>query len=397
MREENSSCALSLMPRDTPKIMSDKKPSGLEDVVVAQSSICYIDGQRGQLVYRGFDIDVLVQNAEFEEVAWLLWNGNLPTQSELSDLKKQIGAALILPPRVIELMKVLPFDSHPMRVLEVAVAALGTFDPDADDMSPEANRTKAVRLLAQLPTITTAWHRIKQDLEPIPAKPDHSLAYNFLYTLEGKEPSDYAVKTFDAALVLHADHELNASTFSARVTAATLSDLHSAVVSAIGTLKGPLHGGANQAMMQMLLEIGDVDNVVPYMEKMLSQKKKVMGFGHRVYKAKDPRAVILEGMSEELGKRANDSKWFEMTRAVEEYFQPKVKAKGLFPNVDFYSASAYQVMGIPHDLFTPIFACSRVAGWTAHLLEQYANNRLFRPSSDYIGPQDQEWVPLEKR
>ena len=377
--------------------MSDKKPSGLEDVVVAESSICYIDGQRGQLVYRGYDIDDLVANASFEEVAWLLWHGDLPTQSELDGLKADLAHSMILPQHLLDLLHTLPFDANPMRVLAICAGALGTLDPAADDMSGPANNAKAVRLTAQLPLVMNSWHRISSDLEPIAPKVGESLAYNMLYCMNGDEPDPYAVETMDAALILHADHELNASTFSARVTAATLSDLHSAVVSAINTLKGPLHGGANEAVMKMLEEIGDVDKAADYVENATANKKKIMGFGHRVYKAKDPRAVILEGMSRELGERAGNSKWFEMTHAVEEAFQPKVASKGLFPNVDFYSASAYQVMGIPHSLFTPIFACSRVVGWTAHLLEQYANNRLFRPSSDYIGATGRKYQPIGER
>ncbi len=377
--------------------MSDKKPSGLEDVVVAQSSICYIDGKRGQLVYRGYDIDDLVENASFEEVAWLLWRGDLPTQTELDGLQSDLAHAMTLPQHLRDLLHTLPFDANPMRVLAIGAAALGTLDPDADDMSGGANNAKAIRLTAQLPLIMNHWHRINQDMTPIDPKVDKSLAYNLLYCMNGEEPDEYAVETMDAALILHADHELNASTFSARVTAATLSDLHSAVVSAINTLKGPLHGGANEAVMKMLQEIGEPDKAAEYVENAAANKKKIMGFGHRVYKAKDPRAVILEGMSEELGKRAGNTKWFEITREVEQAFQPKVAEKGIFPNVDFYSASAYQVMGIPHQLFTPIFACSRVVGWTAHLLEQYANNRLFRPSSEYIGATDRKYVPIGER
>jgi citrate synthase len=326
-----------------------------------------------------------------------LWNGHLPSQSELDELKAELNASMHFPKHLIDLLKNLPFDAQPMRVLQMATAALGILDPDADDMSPEANRKKAINLTVQLPIITCAWHHIRNGtLMPSP-KPEKSLAYNFLWLLNATEPDDYAVQTFDAALIIHADHELNASTFSARVTAATLSDMHSAITSAIGTLKGPLHGGANEAVMQMLQEIGEVENVPHYMENLRANKQKVMGFGHRVYKAKDPRAKILEKMSEELGKRAGDTKWFEMTRAVEEIFQPQVAAKGIYPNVDFYSASAYQVMGIPRDLFTPIFACSRVVGWTAHLFEQYANNRLFRPSSDYVGPQGLKYAPIAER
>jgi len=377
--------------------MSDKKPSGLEDVVVAESSICYIDGKRGQLVYRGYDIDDLVKNASFEEVAWLLWSGDLPTQSELDSLRHDLSVAMHFPKHLLEVLRELPFDANPMRVLAIATAVLGTLDPDADSMTPEANRKKAIRLTAMLPLITTAWHRIRNGYELLESNPEKSLAWNFLYMLTGQEPDDYAVETFDAALILHADHELNASTFSARVTAATLSDLHSAVCSAINTLKGPLHGGANEAVMKMLEEIGSLDNVEHYMEQLRANKQKVMGFGHRVYKAKDPRAVILERMSEELGKRAGETKWFEMTRRVEEIFQPTVASKGIYPNVDFYSASAYQVMGIPRDLFTAIFACSRVVGWTAHLFEQYANNRIFRPSSDYVGSTGRKWKPVSER
>jgi len=377
--------------------MIDKKPSGLEDVVVAQSSICFIDGKRGQLVYRGYDIDDLARHASFEEVAYLLWNGDLPNAEQLNELKHDLNGAMHFPKHLLELLRELPFDANPMRVLSMGVVTLGILDPDADSMTPKANRKKAVRLTAQLPLITTAWHRIRNGYELLEPRADKSLAWNLLYLLSGQEPDDYAVETFDAALILHADHELNASTFSARVTAATLSDLHSAVVSAINTLKGPLHGGANEAVMKMLQEIGSLDNVDHYMEQLRENKRKVMGFGHRVYKAKDPRAVILEGMSEELGRRANDTKWFEMTRRVEEIFQPQVAEKGIYPNVDFYSASAYHVMGIPSDLFTPIFACSRVVGWTAHLFEQYANNRIFRPSSEYVGEVGRHWKPIGER
>ena len=377
--------------------MSDKKPSGLQDVVVAQSSICFIDGKRGQLVYRGYDIDDLAENSSFEEVAYLLWNGDLPSSAQLDQLRQDLRHAMTLPDRVYDILRDLPFDASPMRVLQLATAALGTFDPLGDDMSDAGNRGKAIRLTAQLPLIATAWHRISQEQEPLAPDPDKSLAHNFLAMICGQEPDPYAVKTFDTALILHADHELNASTFSARVTAATLSDMHSAVTAAIGTLKGPLHGGANEAVMKMLLEIDEAESVDAYMSTHLAAKKKVMGFGHRVYKAKDPRAVILEKMSEELGRRRNDSKWFEMSRRVEEIFQPTVASKGIFPNVDFYSASAYHVMGIPRSLFTPIFACSRVVGWTAHLLEQYANNRLFRPDSDYIGKTGLKYQPIENR
>lgn len=377
--------------------MAEKKPSGLENVVVAESSICFIDGERGQLVYRGYDIDDLAEHSTFEEVAYLLWNGRLPLQNELNELKQELFDAMNLPPQLLAVLKQLPKDADGMRVLQAATSVLGMIDPQGSEMTPEANRAKAIRLTAQLLLLTTTWHRLQQGLEPLKPRREYGLAWNFLYALKGEEPDSYAARTFDVALILHADHELNASTFSARVTAATLSDMHSAIVSAIGTLKGPLHGGANEAMMKTLREIGSVEAAPEFVEQMVRDKKKVMGFGHRVYKAKDPRAKILEGMSEELGKRMGDSKWFEMSRAVEATFQPKVADKGIFPNVDFYSASAYHVMGIPDNLFTPIFACSRVVGWTAHLLEQYANNRIFRPDSDYVGEKGLKWQPIEER
>lgn len=377
--------------------MAEKVAEGLQDIIVAESSICYIDGKRGQLIYRGYDIDDLAENSTFEEVAYLLWNGELPTRSQLDELLKEFNEALVLPEEVLTVLRVLPRDTHPMRVLEIAAAVLGTLDPQGDENTPEANRAKSIRLTSQLFLTTATWHRLRQGLGPAEFTAERSLAENFLHAVTNEQPDDYAARTFDVTLILHADHELNASTFAARVTAATLSDLHSAVVSAIGTLKGPLHGGANEAVMKMLEEIGTLENVESYMEELLAARKKVMGFGHRVYKAKDPRAKILEKMSQELGKRTGQTKWFDISHRIEEIFQPKVADKGIYPNVDFYSASSYHVMGIPRDLFTPIFACSRVVGWTAHLLEQYADNRLIRPASDYIGKTGLKYEPIENR
>jgi citrate synthase len=377
--------------------MPDKKPSGLENVVVADSKICFIDGKRGQLVYRGYDIDDLAQNSSFEEVAYLLWHGDLPTGQQIDKLHKDINYSMVLPARVLDIMQSLPFDANPMRVLETTTSALGTFDPLSDDNSPDSNLAKAIRLTAQLPMIVSTWNRIRNDQIPVEPDAGKGLAYNLLKMLTGHAPDAESERVFDAALILHADHELNASTFSARVTAATLSDMHSAVTSAIATLKGPLHGGANEAVASMLIEIGDIEHVDAYMQNLIAQKKKVMGFGHRVYKAKDPRAVILERMSEDLAKRKGDTKWFDMSRRIEEIFQPTVAEKGIYPNVDFYSASTYHVLGIPRDLFTPIFACSRVVGWTAHLMEQYANNRLFRPDSNYIGNTGLKYAPIDQR
>lgn len=377
--------------------MADKKPSGLQDVIVAESSICYIDGRRGQLVYRGYDIDDLAENSNFEEVAYLLWNGRLPKQAEMDELHQAFIDAMQLPPAVYDILKTLPRETHPMRVLEIGAAALGAFDSQAEINEEAVNRQKSIRLTSQLSVLTTSWHRLRNGLDPVQPDASKGFAYNFLRLLTGEDPDEYAARTFDVALILHADHELNASTFSARVTAATLSDLHSSVVSAIGTLKGPLHGGANEQVMKMLESIGEAERTDEWMAKYLASKQKVMGFGHRVYRAKDPRAKILEKMSEELGKRMNNTKWFDISRRVEQYFQPIVAAKGIYPNVDFYSASAYHVMGIPRDLFTPIFACSRIVGWTAHLLEQYANNRIFRPASDYEGPMGLKYEPIEQR
>jgi citrate synthase len=377
--------------------MAEKKPGGLEDVVVCESSICFIDGQRGQLVYRGYDIDDLAEHSTFEEVAYLLWNGRLPLQHELDELKTELFEAMLLPSELVEMLQLLPSDADAMRVLQVGVSSLGILDPEGSDMREAANRTKAIRLAAQLVLLTATWHRLSHNLEPIEPNPDYGLAWNFLYMMSGEEPNEFAARTFDVALILHADHELNASTFSARVTAATLSDMHSAIVSAIGTLKGPLHGGANEAVMKMLREIPDAASAAQYVEDAVESKKKIMGFGHRVYKAKDPRAKILEGMSKELGERIGDTSWFDKSVAVEAAFQPRVAPKGIYPNVDFFSASAYHVMGIPDNLFTPIFACSRVVGWTAHLLEQYAANRLFRPDSDYVGAKGLKWKPVDER
>lgn len=378
-------------------MVKEKKPSGLEDVVVCEQDICFIDGKRGQLVYSGYDIDDLCEHSTFEEVAFLLWNGRLPDATELKELHRALSQAMFLPDAIFDLLRVLPKNTDAMRALSTGVSALGAFDAQAEDNSPEANYAKAIRLTAQLPLLTTAWHAINQGHKPFQPDRTKSIAYNFLKSLEGKEPDEYAVRTFDVALILHADHELNASTFSGRVTAATLSDMHSAVVAAINTLKGPLHGGANEAVMKMLRAIGDVNKAESYVQNMIANKQKVMGFGHRVYKAKDPRAVILEGMSEELAQQSGEGKWFEMSRIVEKTFQPTVASKGVYPNVDFYSASTYHMMGIPDDLFTPIFACSRVVGWTAHIMQQYANNRIFRPSSDYVGPKNLKWVPVEER
>lgn len=369
-------------------------PAGLEDVVAGNSSVCFIDGKEGRLVYQGYDIHDLAAKATFEEVVYLLWHGKLPNQAQLDDLKQQLSAARALPAAVLNVLKGLPKDAHPMEALRTGVSLLGMYDPDSKDMSREANLRKAIRLTAQVGTISAAWGRIATGKEPVAPRTDLSHAGNFLYMLTGEVPGEYETHVFDVCLTLHADHELNASTFSARVTAGTLSDLHSAITSAVGTLKGPLHGGANEQVMLMLLEIGSVANAEAWITDALAKKKKVMGFGHRVYKTMDPRAVWLRQFSEEMGKRAGETKWFEISEVVHRVVHEQ---KGLYPNVDFYSASTYYTMGIPTDLFTPIFATSRISGWTAHVLEQYDNNRLIRPRAEYVGPNKLEWVPIEQR
>jgi citrate synthase len=365
---------------------------GLEGIVATTSSISSIID--GVLTYRGIDIDDLAENASFEEVAYLLWYGKLPTQSELDGLIKQLGEFAPLPDAIIEQLKLYPKDANSMAALRSAVSSLALYDASANDMSSEANLLKAIKLQAQLPTIVAAFARIREGKEPVAPKAGVSVAYNFLYMLTGQEPEQVAVKALDQALVLHADHELNASTFAARVTVATLSDIYSGVTSAIGALKGPLHGGANEAVMVMLEEIGSFANVESYINEKLANKEKIMGFGHRVYKNGDPRAKHLQKMSRELGKLTGNMQLYEMSVKIEELVTGQ---KGLKPNVDFYSASVYTTLQIPRDLFTPIFAISRVSGWTAHILEQYENNRLIRPRAEYTGPTDQKVTPIELR
>jgi citrate synthase len=376
-----------------------KPKAGLEDVVAASSSICYLDGQRGVLAYYGYDIHDLVR-ASFEEVCYLLWHGRLPNRAELGDLQSQLAAARPLSEAVLRLMKQLPpaSSSGGMDTLRTLTSALGQFDPEANDSSQQANYRKAVRLTAQLGSIVATYGRLQQGGGPIQPDPALGHAANFLYMLTGQRPSALATHAFDVALVLHADHELNASTFVARVAAATLTDLYSAIVGAIGALKGPLHGGANADVMRMLIEIGQdapPERVDEAIRGKLARKVKIPGFGHRVYRTEDPRATHLRKMSKELGERAGNTRWFEMSRRIEQLVTGEKK---LYPNVDFYSASTYYTLGIPIDLFTPIFAVSRVSGWTAHCLEQYANNRLIRPRTDYIGPSyPQTFLPLDQR
>jgi len=373
-----------------------KPKAGLEDVVAATSSICYLDGTRGVLAYYGYDIHDLAK-ATFEETCYLLWHGRLPNRAELGDLQSQLAAARPLSEPILRLMKQLPA-SDGMDMLRTLTSALGQYDPEVDDTSPQAQYRKAVRLTAQLGSLVATYGRLQAGGGPIQPDPALGHAANFLYMLKGERPSALSTRAFDIALILHADHELNASTFAGRVIAATLSDIYSAVVGAIGALKGPLHGGANAEVMKMLIEIGpeaSPERIDEAIRGKLAKKIKIPGFGHRVYRTEDPRATHLRRMSKELGERAGNTRWYEMSQRIEQLVTGEKK---LYPNVDFYSASTYYTLGIPIDLFTPIFAVSRVSGWTAHDLEQYKNNRLIRPRTDYIGPAyPQTFLPLEQR
>jgi citrate synthase len=368
--------------------------AGLEGVIAGESEICYIDGYQGILSYRGYNIHTLADNAVFEEVIFLLWNGWLPKQAELDQLKKDLVAERELPFQVVNFLRGMT-ESSPMDVLRTAVSMLGLYDPEASDMSAEANQRKAMRLMARTATIVTTLDRLRKGGPLIAGDPSLGFAANFLYTLTGNRPDDVMERAFDVALTLHADHELNASTFAARVIAATLSDIYSCVTGGIGALKGPLHGGANQDVIRWLLKLGDEEAAAESVRNTLARKVKIPGFGHRVYRTDDPRATHLRVLSEELGKRTGHEKLYRLSKRMEETVK---EIKQLNPNVDFYSASAYYSLGIPVDLFTPVFAVSRMSGWTAHVLEQYRNNRLIRPRAEYKGnPDGQTWIPIGKR
>ena len=374
-----------------------KPKAGLEDVVAATSAICYLDGDRGVLAYYGYDIHDLAKGATFEEVCYLLWHGRLPNRAELGDLQSQLAAARPVSEPILRFMKQLP-SGDVMDMLRTLTSALGQYDPEVNDSSPQAQYRKAVRLTAQMGSIVATYGRLQAGGGPIAPDPALGHAANFLYMLTGNRPNALSTRAFDIALVLHADHELNASTFAARVAAATLTDIYSATVGAIGALKGPLHGGANADVMRLLIEIGPEatpERVDDAIRSKLARKVKIPGFGHRVYRTEDPRATHLRRMSKDLGERAGNTHWFEMSQRIEALVTGEKK---LYPNVDFYSASTYYTLGIPIDLFTPIFAVSRVSGWTAHCLEQYKNNRLIRPRTDYIGPPyPQPFLSLDAR
>lgn len=366
---------------------------GLEGIVATTSSVSSIIDDT--LTYVGYNIDDLAENATFEEVIYLLWHRKLPNKQELSELTNALSENMNLPKEVLDHFKTYPIKQvHPMAALRTAISLISLYDEEADLMDEEANYRKAIRLQAKIPTIVAAFARVRKGLEPVDPRKDLSFAANFLYMLSGKEPDDVAVEAIDKALVLHADHELNASTFTARVCVATLSDVYSGITAAIGALKGPLHGGANEAVMNMLTEIGSLENVEPYIREKLNNKEKIMGFGHRVYRQGDPRAKHLKRMSKKLTKLTGEPQWYEMSTKIESIVTGEKK---LPPNVDFYSASVYHSLGIDHDLFTPIFAISRVSGWLAHILEQYENNRLIRPRAEYTGPRKQVYIPIEDR
>ena len=369
---------------------------GLEGIVAANSGICWIDGDAGVLSYRGIDIHELAEKSTFEEATYLLWNGILPNQLKLREFSAQLALARVLDQRIVEMLRSFPTSASPMEVLRTAVSALSFYDADEKDNTHDANVRKAYNLTAQIAMIVAVYDRIRKGLEIIP--PDRSLSHagNFLWMLTGEKPTETATRTLDIALILHADHELNASTFAARVIAATLSDIHSAVTGAIGALKGPLHGGANEAVMRLLYTIDKAGaDPVDYVRNMLAARQKISGFGHRVYKTEDPRATHLRRMSEQLGKDAGQPKWFEMSRAIELYINSEKK---LNANVDFYSSSTYATLGIDIDLYTPIFAISRISGWAAHVIEQLDDNRLIRPRAEYIGPEyPSPYIPMDER
>jgi citrate synthase len=367
---------------------------GLADVVAAETAISDIDGKLGRLWYVGYDIHDLARWSTFEETVFLLHHQRLPSRDELDDLTGRLVEQRELDQWTRDLMPTFAEVASPMSMLRTSVSASSGYDPDGWDQSAEANERKAMRLVARFPTLIAAYHRIRSGEEPVPSNPGLPHAANFLWMLTGREPDMEAARAFDICLILHADHTMNASTFVARVVASTLSDMHSAITAAIAALKGPLHGGANEAVMKMLQDIGEVDRVEPFVLEHLQRKQRIMGFGHRVYKTEDPRATDLRRLSRELGERVGDTRWHDLSERIEKVVQDR---KSLYPNVDFYAASVYHTLGIPTDLMTCVFAASRVAGWTAHVREQLADNRLIRPESDYVGPSNQTYVPIEER
>ena len=375
-------------------VAAAKNAAGLEGVVAAESSIGDVDGINGVLIYQGYDIHDLAERSTFEEIIYLLWHGRLPKRAELDGLQQELAASQQLPEEVVALIRQFPREAEPMDSLRTAVSALAFYDKGARDLSREGALRTATRLTAQLPVLVATIDRLRNGKELIPPKPELNLAANFLYMLKGEAPTEREARIFDVCLILHADHELNASTFTARVVAGTLADLYGSVTAAIAALSGPLHGGANTNVMKMLLEIGSPERAAEWLRDALAKKKKIMGFGHRVYKTEDPRSTWLRKFSKEIGEAKGETRWHEILETLRaEMFA----GKKLYPNVDYYSGSVYYLMGIALDLFTPIFAVSRISGWTGHILEQYANNRLIRPRAEYTGPRDLKYTPIDER
>jgi citrate synthase len=373
---------------------------GLEDVLIDTTQISFIDGDKGELVYRGYDIKQLANKASFEEVVYLLWNTDLPTTSELATFQSRLRAQYALPNQLMDLLQQFPKSLHPMHAVRTAVSMLANYDENPDDLNPENSHRIGFSLVAKLPTLVAAFERIRNNKNPILPNPDYNISTNFLYMLTGEKPSDAAVRVMDVALVLHAEHSVNASTFVARSTASSLADMYSAVTAAIGSLKGPLHGGANMATMQALETIGDVSKVEPYVLDTLGKPGgRIMGFGHRVYKVLDPRAIVLKEVAQHLSDEQGGNKWFQMSLEMERVMDIEMSKKGkqVKPNVDFFSASIYRMLGFPTDMYTPIFAVARIAGWTAHLYEQYANNRIMRPDIVYEGPKGKLFKDISQR
>ena len=368
--------------------------AGLRGVVAAQSSIGDVNGEQGILIYQGYDIHDLAEHATFEEIVFLLWNGRLPKQDELDELTSKIRENYRIPAEIVAGMKYMPKDADPMDVLRTCVSALDFYDKDGHGTDRENAMRAAIKITGQIGTIVGAWDRIRSGKEPVSPDPSLSIAENFLHMLRGEKAEADEARMFDVALILHADHELNASTFTTRVVAGTLADMYGCVTAGIAALAGPLHGGANTAVMKMLIEIGDPKKIDEWLEKALEEKRKIMGIGHAVYKTEDPRATWLRKFSKQMADKKGEQKWFEMSQRIEQLMLEK---KGMHPNVDFYSASTYYLMGIPLDLFTPIFAVSRISGWTGHILEQYANNKLIRPRAEYIGQRGLKYKPIAER
>jgi citrate synthase len=383
--------------REGKRMTQTQVARGLEGINVTSTKLCRIDGQKGELVYAGYDIYDLAEHSTFEEVAFLLWNLRLPSNSELQDLRRELVSQRDLDDIVERLLKEIWPHVRPMRTLEIAVEAIGALDPKSSILETDQLKKTAARLTAKMATVVAAYHRLRTNQAVVAPRPDLGHAANFLYMLNGKEPGELEARIFDVALILHAEHEMNASTFSAMVTASTLSDMYSSIASAIGTLKGPLHGGANEAAYKTLEAIGSEENIAPHIDAMTARGERVMGIGHRIYKTTDPRAVILERLGKELAEQSPDRHYFDLSQKVRDYLAKKLEGRPLYPNVDFFSASVYKMLGIPSDLYTPIFAMARIVGWTAHLIEQYADNRLVRPNALYEGASNRKYEPVEAR